>query len=74
MTTTGPRYVITLLPMPDPNGIDPVRRLAQLLKVAGRRFRLRCTDCREARPDAPQISSATTSGTRSGARPSTSST
>jgi hypothetical protein len=55
VTTDAPRFVITLSPMPDPSGIDPVRRLAQLLKLAGRRFKLRCLDAREARPDAPPM-------------------
>lgn len=63
-TTTRERYVVTFAPMPDPDGIDPVRRLAQLLKVAGRRFKLRCVRATEERPTSPQIPAATATGTR----------
>lgn len=73
-TTTHERFTVTFEAKPDPHGLDAARRLARVLKFAWRSCGLRCVRAIEARPDAPQISSATTSGTRSGARPSTSST
>jgi hypothetical protein len=43
-----PRFVLTLEAAPDR---DPVHALRALLKVALRRFGLRCTDARELRLD-----------------------
>jgi hypothetical protein len=45
MSTTTPRFVLTLEPLPDP--APPAVRLRALLKFALRRLRLRCVDARE---------------------------
>ncbi|MCX5658622.1 MAG: hypothetical protein NTW19_02740 [Planctomycetota bacterium] len=43
-------YIVTFEAKPDPNGIDGARRLARLLKYAGRSFGLKCVHAVEQRP------------------------
>jgi hypothetical protein len=48
--TPRPTYIITLRADPDENGIAPARRLARLLKYAGRQLSLKCVHAMQAPP------------------------
>jgi len=54
MTTTPTRYVLHLVPLPQADDPDGIRRLRLALKALLRSYRLRCTRCEPADDDQKQ--------------------
>ena len=65
MTSARPVFVLRLEAKP---GTDPIRALRSLLKIAGRRFELKCVDAYEIQPQ-PERTRANDRRIRMGAHP-----